>query len=60
MGRRVTMERVDRRDVHREPPRVPLKPYRTPRLERHGRLIDLTRFGGSDVVDSGGNLGQQL
>ena len=54
------MESVDRRDVRREPPSVPRKPYRAPRLERHGRLIDLTQFGGSDVVDSGGNLGQQF
>ena len=46
-----------------QPPRErgePRKPYRTPRLECHGRLVDLTRFGGSQVVDSGGGLGQQL
>jgi hypothetical protein len=54
------MESVDRRNAPREPPPAPRKPYRTPRLERHGRLIDLTQFGGSDVVDSGGNLGQPL
>ena len=27
--------------------------YRPPRLVEYGRLTDLTRFGGSDVVDSG-------
>jgi hypothetical protein len=54
------MESIDRRDVRREPLRAALKPYRAPRLERHGRLIDLTQFGGSQVVDSGGNLGQQF
>lgn len=31
--------------------------YRTPRLECYGRLADRTGFGGSTVVDSGGNLG---
>jgi hypothetical protein len=60
VGRRVTGESIDRRDVRREPLRAALKPYRAPRLERHGRLIDLTQFGGSQVVDSGGNLGQQF
>lgn len=31
--------------------------YRTPRLKMHGRVAELTRFGGSMVVDSGGGLG---
>ena len=34
------------------------KPYRTPRLRCFGRLVDETQFGGSQVVDSGANLGQ--
>lgn len=33
------------------------KPYRAPRLTEYGRLTELTRFGGSQVVDSGGGLG---
>lgn len=33
------------------------KPYRTPRLVSYGRLAELTEFGGSQVVDSGNNLG---
>lgn len=41
-------------------PAVPRKPYSAPRLECHGRLVDLTRFGGSQTIDSGasslGNL----
>lgn len=36
------------------------KPYRAPRLELHGTLIDLTAFGGSQAIDSGGGLGQQI
>ena len=36
------------------------RPYRAPRLECHGTVVDLTRFGGSQVLDSGGGLGQQL
>jgi hypothetical protein len=35
-----------------------LPPYETPRLERYGRLADLTRQGGSVPIDSGGGLGQ--
>lgn len=40
----------------------PRKPYRRPRLAAYGRLTDVTRFGGSQVVDSGppGSLGQQI
>jgi len=34
------------------------KPYRAPRLKVYGRLAELTRFGGSLLVDSGG-LGNQ-
>lgn len=33
------------------------KPYRRPRLVSYGRLAELTQFGGSQVVDSGNNLG---
>jgi hypothetical protein len=33
------------------------RPYRTPRVIRYGRLAELTEFGGSQVVDSGNNLG---
>ena len=33
------------------------KPYLRPALQSYGSLVDLTRFGGSQVVDSGG-LGQ--
>lgn len=36
------------------PGRVGRAPYRPPRLTIYGRLADLTRFGGSQVVDSGG------
>lgn len=35
------------------------RPYRAPRLACHGTVVDLTRFGGSQVLDSGGGLGQQ-
>lgn len=35
------------------------RPYATPSLTAYGRLTDLTRFGGSIVVDSGGGLGPQ-
>lgn len=35
------------------------RPYQRPRLEIYGRLTDLTRFGGSEIVDSGGGLGDQ-
>jgi hypothetical protein len=40
----------------------PRMPYRRPRLVTYGRLTDVTRFGGSQVVDSGppGSLGEQL
>lgn len=31
--------------------------YRSPSLECHGRLAEMTRFGGSDIVDSGSGLG---
>jgi len=33
--------------------------YSPPRLEALGRLAEMTRFGGSDIVDSGGGLGPQ-
>jgi hypothetical protein len=33
-------------------------PYRPPRLVTYGRLTDVTRFGGSQIVDSGSGLGQ--
>ncbi|HUP41614.1 MAG TPA: hypothetical protein VM599_00235 [Thermoanaerobaculia bacterium] len=38
----------------------PPKPYRRPRLVSYGRLTDVTQFGGSQVVDSGAGLGQQI
>lgn len=38
---------------------APRRRYRPPRLECHGRLAELTRFGGSQIIDSGGGLGQQ-
>jgi hypothetical protein len=38
---------------------APPRQYRPPRLECHGRLAELTRFGGSQIIDSGGGLGQQ-
>lgn len=34
------------------------RPYLAPRLERHGRLAEMTRFGGSQILDSGSGLGQ--
>jgi hypothetical protein len=35
------------------------KRYLQPTLQRYGRLVDVTRFGGSVVADSGvGSLGQ--
>ena len=33
-----------------------MKPYSRPSLQSYGRLVDVTRFGGSLVLDSGGNL----
>lgn len=35
------------------------KAYRSPRLVTYGRLAEITRFGGSRIVDSGGDLGNQ-
>lgn len=35
------------------------KRYSAPRLKAYGRLAELTRFGGSQVVDSGAGLGNQ-
>lgn len=35
------------------------KPYQAPRMVAYGRLSDVTRFGGSQIVDSGGGLGPQ-
>lgn len=34
------------------------KSYSAPRLKVYGRLAELTRFGGSVLVDSGGGLGR--
>lgn len=34
------------------------KPYRAPRLVAYGCLTEVTRFGGSQIVDSGSGLGQ--
>lgn len=31
--------------------------YRPPRLKEYGRLAELTRFGGSEILDSGSGLG---
>ena len=36
----------------------PRRTYGPPSFERHGRLAEVTRFGGSEVLDSGGGLGQ--
>lgn len=33
------------------------KPYRSPRLVSYGRLTEVTQFGGSQITDSGNNLG---
>lgn len=33
------------------------RPYHPPRLVAYGRLTDITRFGGSQTLDTGGNLG---
>lgn len=41
------------------PGRRPRRPYHPPRLECHGRLAELTQFGGSQILDSGGGLGNQ-
>lgn len=41
---------------HPDAPPSP-KPYRSPRLVSYGRLTEITRFGGSQIVDSGNNLG---
>lgn len=35
------------------------RPYESPSLMAYGRLAELTRFGGSAVVDSGGGLGRR-
>ncbi|MDX1503671.1 MAG: lasso RiPP family leader peptide-containing protein [Thermoanaerobaculia bacterium] len=40
-------------------PLPPRQPYRSPRLTSYGRLAEVTRFGGSQVVDSGSGLGNQ-
>lgn len=42
------------------PEQRPPMPYRRPRLVAYGRLTDVTQFGGSEVVDSGSGLGQQI
>lgn len=44
--------------VSRTAARTAPKPYRAPRLVAYGCLTDVTRFGGSQIVDSGGGLGQ--
>ena len=35
------------------------KPYAKPCLKYYGALVDITQFGGSQFVDSGGGLGNQ-
>lgn len=35
------------------------RPYRPPRLEAYGRLVDLTQMNGSVQVDTGFGLGPQ-
>jgi len=52
----------DRAAADSRPPSAtrPPKPYRRPRLVAYGRLTDVTQFGGSQVVDSGSGLGQQI
>lgn len=61
------------RDTHRRPDPEPLsvehaapatearprsrRPYHPPRLVAYGRLTEMTRFGGSQTLDSGSNLG---
>ena len=35
------------------------KPYHTPELKCFGRVADLTQFGGSVVLDTGGGLGPE-
>jgi hypothetical protein len=35
------------------------KPYARPCLKYYGALVDITQFGGSQFVDSGGGLGNQ-
>ena len=43
------------------PPAAPRRrAYATPRLQSLGRLSRVTRFGGSEIVDSGSGLGQQV
>lgn len=36
--------------------RVRKKGYAQPSLKAYGRLVDVTRFGGSQMLDTGGNL----
>lgn len=33
------------------------KPYHQPRLSSYGAVCELTQFGGSEILDSGGNIG---
>lgn len=48
-----------RRDERRGIEEHPRRRYHGPRFERCGRLAELTRFGGSQILDSGsGGLGQ--
>lgn len=42
------------------PSSSPRRPYSAPQLQSLGRLSRVTRFGGSEVLDSGGGLGQAL
>jgi len=42
------------------PQTSPRRAYSAPRLQSLGRLSRFTRFGGSEIVDSGSGLGQQL
>ncbi len=41
-------------------PDSPRRPYSAPQLQSLGRLSRVTRFGGSEILDSGGGLGQPL
>ena len=41
-------------------PSSPRRAYSAPQLHSLGRLSRVTRFGGSEIVDSGSGLGQAL
>lgn len=55
-GRRDTPPRQSGRSGQRP---GDLLPYHPPSLVRYGRLSELTRFGGSEILDSGGGLESQ-